>query len=103
MPEPTTVSFNIETEVTPAYYEELLKYTYQNYLQPSSQRFSNVKQTVVDGDYVLDFTFLEPEGKWRIDVNMKTGKIIQVTMTPSDMSVPQTVLDRLKEDLIIIV
>lgn len=96
-------SFSIETEVTPAYYEDLLKYTYKNYLQPSPQRFSNVKQTVVDGDLVLDFTVLEPEGKWRVDVSVRTGKPIQVTMMPNDPSVPQSVLNRLKEDLIIVV
>jgi len=103
MLEQTAVSFSIETEVTPAYYEELLKYTYKNYLQPSSQRFANVKQTVVDGSYILDFSFLEPDGKWRIDVNMKTGKPIKITMTSSDADVPHSVLDRLKEDLIIVV
>jgi len=99
----TTVSFNIETEVTPAYYEELLKYTYQQYLQPSSQLFSNIKQTSVNGEYSLGFTFLEPEGRGRVDVSVKTGKPIQVTMTPSDIGVPKSALDRLKEDLIIVV
>ena len=103
MPEPTTVTFNIETEVTQAYYEELLKYTYQKYIQPTPQQFTNIKQTATNGEYTLDFTSLEPDGKWHIDINMKTGKPIQVTMTPSNTSVPQSTLDRLKEDLIIIV
>jgi len=103
MSEATSVSFHIETEVTPAYYEELLNYTYQKYLQPSSQQFANVKRTVLDGNYVLGFAFLEPKGKWHVDVSMKTGKPIQVTMTPSHVDVPQSVLDRLKEDLIIVV
>ena len=103
MLEPTAYTFNIETEVTPAYYEELLKYTYQNYLQPSSHRFANVRQTVADGDYILDFTALEPEGKGSIDVIVKSGKPICVTMKPSDIGVPQSVLDRLREDLIIVV
>ena len=101
--EASAVTFNIETEVTQTYYEELLKYTYQNYIQPKAQRFVNVKQTVTDGDRVLGFTFLEPDGKWRIDVDIKTGKPIEITMTPSDASVPQSALDRLKEDLIIVV
>jgi len=103
MSEPVAVSFNIETEVTSAYYEELLNYTYQNYLQPSSQRFANVKRTVLDGSYILDFTLLEPEGKWHVDVSVKTGKPIKVTMTSSNAEVPKSVLDQLKEDLIIIV
>jgi len=103
MSELTSVSFYIETEVTPAYYEELLNYIYQNFLQPSSQRFANVKRTILDGDYVLDFTLLQPEGKWHVDVNMKTRKPIQVTLVPSHRDVPQSVLDRLKEDIIIVV
>lgn len=101
--QPTTFSFNIETEVTPAYYEALLKYTYQNYLQPSPHRFSNVKQTVVDSDFVLDFSVLEPDEKWRVDVSIRTGKPIQVTMMPTDPAVPKSALNRLKDDLIIVV
>lgn len=103
MAESISVSFSIETEVTPAYYEELLNYTYRNFIQPASQQFANVKQTVVDGDYVLDFSFLEAEGKWRVDVSVKTGNPIEVTMTPSLGEVPRAVLNRLKEDLIIVV
>jgi heat shock protein HtpX len=103
MPEANAVTFNIETEVTPAYYEELLKYTYQNYIQPAPQRFANTKQTAANGDHILDFTSLDPDGKYRINVNMKTGKPIKITMTPSDANVPKSALDRLKEDLIIIV
>jgi len=97
------VSFSIETEVTPAYYEELIKYTYEKYVLHMGKNFTNVNQSVVDGDYVLSFTVLDPNGKWHINVAMKTGKPIQVTMQPSDVSVPLTVLDRLKEDLIIVI
>jgi len=96
-------SFTIETEVTPAYYEELIKYTREKYVLPLGKYFTNVSQSVVDGDYVLSFTALDPEGKWHIDVAMKTGKPIQVTMQPSDASVPMAVINRLKEDLIIVI
>jgi heat shock protein HtpX len=96
-------SFSIETEVTPAYYDELIKYVNQNYVSPSGKNLTNVNQSVVDGDFVLNFTSQDPNGKWHIDVVMKTGKPIQVTMQPSDASVPSTVLDRIKEDLIIII
>jgi len=96
-------SFSIETEVTPAYYDELIKYAYENYVVPMGKNFTKVNQSVVDGDYVLSFTALAPDGKWHIDVAMKTGKPIQVTMQPSDASVPKAVLDRVKEDLIIVI
>jgi heat shock protein HtpX len=97
------VSFNIEAEVTPAYYEELLDYVHQNYLQSSSLQFANVRRSVVDGYHVLDFARIESKGKWRIDVSIKIGMPIQVTLTPSDVAVPQLFLDELKEDLIITV
>jgi len=96
-------SFSIETEVTPAYYDELIKYTYEKYVSPMGKNFTNVNQSVVDGDYVLNFTVLDPNGKWHVDIAMKTGKPIQVTMQPSDATVPLTVLDRIKEDLIIVI
>ena len=99
----SAVSFSIDTEVTPAYYEELIKYTYQNYVLPNGKRFTNVSQSSFDGTYVLSFTALDPNGKWHVNVEVKTGKPIQITMQPSDAGVPQAVLDRLREDLIIFI
>ena len=99
----SSVSFSIDTEVTPAYYEELIKYTYQNYVLPNGKRFTNVSQSSFDGTYVLSFTALDPNEKWHVNVEMKTGKPIQITMQSSDASVPQAVLDRLREDLIIFI
>ncbi len=99
----SNVSFNIKTEVTPAYYEELLDYIHQNYVQPSSQPSANVRRKVENEHYVLEFTRLGSNGEWYIDVSIKTGVPIQVTLTPSHAAVPQSVLDQLKEDLIIAV
>jgi heat shock protein HtpX len=99
----SAVSFNIDTEVTPAYYEELIKYTCQNYVLPDVKRFTNVSQSSFDGTYVLSFTALDPNGKWHVNVEVKTGKPIQISMQRSDAGVPQVVLDRLREDLIIFI
>ena len=97
------VPFLIDTEVTPAYLDDLLKFIHQHYILPLQERFTNIKRTADNHDYVLSFTALEPEGKWHIDTEMRAGKPIQVKMIPSDETVPQTALDRLKEDLIIAV
>ena len=102
MPEMPNESFTIETEVTSAYYEEFLSYIYQRYLQPQAASYANVRRGMVDGSPVLDFTFMDHEAKWNIDVRIKTGKPIQVLMTPSSSIVPQISLDRLKEDIIIV-
>jgi len=102
MTEPTSVSFTIETEVTSAYYEELLNYTYQRYLQPQSESYAKVKREVVDGVPVLDFTYTDHQEKWNVDVRIKTGKPIHVFMTPSSLAVPPIFLSRLKEDIIVV-
>jgi heat shock protein HtpX len=99
----SAISFSVDTEVTPAYYEELIKYTYQNYVLHNARNFTNVSQSSFNGTHVLNFTALDPNGKWRVNVEMKTGKPIQITLQPSDAGVPQTVLDRFKEDLIIVI
>jgi heat shock protein HtpX len=102
MAESRAQSFTIETEVASAYHEELLNYTYQNFIQPQRELFSNVKRTVEDGNPVLEFTFLDHENKTDIHVKMKAGQPVQVLMKPSSADVPQIALDRLKEDLIIV-
>jgi len=95
------VSFEIDTEVTSAYLDDLLKFVYQHYVLPLQENFANVKRMVVDHDHILAFTALGPEEKWHIDIEMRAGKPIQVKMIPSDETVPKMALDRLKEDLII--
>ena len=97
----TAISFVIDTEVTPAYFDDLLKFINQHYILPRQERFANVNRAFVDEEYLLSFTVLGPEGKGNIDVEMRAGKPIQVKMIPSDERVPQTILDKLKEDLFI--
>jgi len=97
----TVVSFVIDTEITAAYFDELLKFFHQQYILPHQERFANVKRTVVDDAFVLSFTVLAPEVKGYVDVEMRTGKPIQVRMMPNDASFPQQILDQLREDLMI--
>jgi len=91
----------IDTEVTSAYLDELLKFIHQHYILPLQERFTNVKRTFVDHDYVLAFTALGPERRWSVDVEMRAGKPVQVKMIPSDVTIPKEALDQLREDLII--
>jgi len=96
-----TVSFDVRTEVTPAYFSDLLTFLYQNYVFPLSKHFTNIGRWDTDGRQMLAFTFTEPEGRWHVDIEMEAGNIIQVRMRPSEPMVPGSVLNRLKEDLIV--
>lgn len=95
------VSFEVQTEVTPAYFNELLAFIYQRYVLPLSGHFANIRRWFVDDRQVLAFTFVDPEGRWSVDVEIDAGEVIQVRMRPSGPTVAKPVLDRLKEDLII--
>ncbi len=99
----TGISFLIDTEVTPASFEDLTKSIQQHYILPSKERFANVERRLVDQDYLLSFTLLGPGEKWHVDIEIRTGKPIEVRMFPSDETVPQMVLDGLKEDLFLAV
>jgi len=97
----TAVSFVIDTEVAPTYFDDLLKFIHQHYILPLQERFTNVSRASVDHDQLLSFTALSPEKEWYIDVEMRTGRPIHVRMILSDEGVPRKFLDRLKEDLFI--
>jgi heat shock protein HtpX len=99
--EAATSFFVIDTEVTSAHFEDLLDFIYQQYILPRREHFARVERIASESEHILAFSVLGPEGKWYVDVKMKAGKPIQVSMTPSDETVPQTFLDQLKEDLII--
>ena len=99
----TGISFPIDTEVTPSSLEDLTKSIHQHYILPSKERFINVKRSLVDQDYLLSFTLLGPEEAWYVDVEIMARRPVEVRMVPSDETVPQVVLDRLKEDLFLAV
>ncbi|HYB92881.1 MAG TPA: M48 family metalloprotease [archaeon] len=97
--ESSALTFAVEIDVPSARYDDLFRYINQYFILPSKEHFANVKQTLVDGATVISFTFLSSEGNWPIDVEIKTGKPIQVTMRPNLPNVPQATLDILKGDL----
>jgi len=96
-----TVSFEIRTEVTPAFFGDLLTFIYYNYVLPFYGRFTNIRRWEINNVKFFTFTFLDPRGRWYIDVEIEAKETIKVKLTPSSPAVPKTILDRLKEDLII--
>jgi len=96
-------AFNIDTEVSPAYLDDLLKFIVQYYILKKQVFFRNVNRTVINNDPVLTFTLIYPKTEGFVDVEIRARKPIEVTMTPSDEMVPKGVLGQLREDLGILV
>jgi heat shock protein HtpX len=96
-----TVSFEIDTEITPAYFDDLLTFFYQQYIVPRAERFANVNRTVIDDEPVLSFAVLGSPERGHIDVEIRAGRPINVRIVPSDPTSPQAAIDQLKEDVVI--
>ena len=93
--------FKIQTEVSPAYQSDLLMFIYRKYIVPFYRNFANVRRWILDGRETLAFTLLDPNGLWYVDVEVTAGNPVEVRMKPSDPNVPDKVLNKIKEDLII--
>jgi len=93
--------FKIQTEVSPAYQSDLLMFIYRKYIVPFYRNFANVRRWILDGRETLAFTLLDPNGLWYVDVEVTAGNPVEVRMKPSDPNVPDRVLNKIKEDLII--
>jgi len=96
-----TKTFTIDTEVAPIYLNDLLKFVYQYFILPHPELFTDIKKTVSDHEFILSFTALDKRREWYVNVEMKATKPIQLKMTLSSEIIPQVVLDKLKDDLVI--
>ena len=99
---PKPLTFSVQTEVAPADLGDLLIFMYQEYIVPFYTHFADIRRWTAGGREVLAFTLKEPHDLWHVDTEVAMGNPIQVKMSPIG-EVPQRVLNRLREDLIIVV
>jgi heat shock protein HtpX len=97
------VSFVIDADITPAFFNELLKFINKHYIYPLREYFTNVQETSIDNVSTLLFRALKPDANDYIDVEMRAGESIEVRMVPSGERVSAVDMTQLKEDLIIAV
>jgi hypothetical protein len=95
------VSFSIDMEIPESYVGNLLDFIYQKYLMPQQQRFANISRATVDGRSSLTFTTLDQSGTRVLDVTVKGGKPIDVSMTPLSENVPEEAITQVRQDLVI--
>jgi len=100
MEKPTAAtSFVIQTGNTEPQVEALANFLYQRFVLPQSFASTNVQYTSYNNEHVLSFTRSSTKG-WHVDVEIKVGTNVQVTMTPSEtIAVPKQVLEQLKDDV----
>ncbi|MEM2322029.1 MAG: hypothetical protein QW657_02335, partial [Candidatus Bathyarchaeia archaeon] len=73
------ISFKVQTEVSPAFYHDLLMFIYRRYIVPHYHNFANVRRWIIDGKETLAFTVLG-QGPWYVDVEITTGDPFEIKM-----------------------
>ena len=96
-------SYTIETEVPSSYLRSLIDFIYGKYIITQKQRFVNVSRKVVDGDPSIAFGVLDSTGKQTLQVEVRGHIPIEVKITPLDEAVSETVIEEVKQDIIIVV
>jgi len=97
----TLITFQIDTELSVPYLEDLTKFVYHNYLLPNRDFFTQIRRSSLEGVPSLTFRAVAKEEAWHVDVEIVAQKPILVKIAPSGDAVPSDVLDRLREDLVI--
>ena len=92
-------TFTIDTEMPLADMDDLLNFVYQYYILSRPGAFRDAQKWTADGQSVLFFRAVNPQGLWWVDIYVKAQKPVQVEMRPSSDLVSQDAMDRLKDDL----
>ena len=93
------ISFAIDTDITPDAYSGLIRFIHYHYLFSRMSRFVSI---VSDNMRYISFVLPDPMGMWMVKTEISVGKPVEVRIT-SRGPVPKGVIEKLKEDLFIVV
>jgi heat shock protein HtpX len=95
------LSYKIDTEVPPSYFEKLFEFMYRQFYMPQKQRFANLSKEQTQRTNRITYKILDKLGKQILKVEVTGANTINVNIMPLEAEIPQTALEEAKQDVII--
>lgn len=89
----------VETEVSPAHFEEMIEFMMRNFLKPQSDNFKNYQKSVFGRTYKLSFDGIKTENNIKIHVEIIFQNPLKISLI-FDQETPLEVINELREDIL---
>lgn len=95
------VSYSIDTEVPPAYFDKLFDFIYSQFLVPQKQRFTNLTREITPTNKRISYSVIDTRGRQTINVEITGKETINATITPLDSDITTALITEARQDVLI--